>query len=136
MDNKLVKSDKNRMIGGVCAGIANYVNIDPNLVRLAFALLTLASFTGPVLYVALMLLLPAQSAQDDPPMEWLQANVEDLSQTLTQTLNRIGAHPRGPVTAGIALIVLGLSVAASSGAWLTLGAVVIAIVYYLRCKSK
>ena len=41
MDGKrLYRSKKDRMICGVCGGIANYFNIDPTLVRLAFVLIT------------------------------------------------------------------------------------------------
>ena len=34
MEKRLYKSNKNKMIDGVCAGIAEYFNIDPTLVRL------------------------------------------------------------------------------------------------------
>ena len=34
MEKRLYKSNKNKMIDGVCAGIAEYFNIDPTLIRL------------------------------------------------------------------------------------------------------
>ncbi|MEJ2053701.1 MAG: PspC domain-containing protein [Calditrichaceae bacterium] len=50
---------RNKMLGGVCAGLAEYFNIDPNLVRLAYALLAIASFgMGLIVYLVLMIVLP------------------------------------------------------------------------------
>lgn len=39
MDKKLYRSDDNRMLMGVCAGIGEYFNIDPTIVRLLFMIL-------------------------------------------------------------------------------------------------
>ena len=63
MDKKLTRATADKMIGGVAAGIADYVNIDPVIVRLLFVLLTLKGGIGPVLYLILWLLMPA--AEDD-----------------------------------------------------------------------
>ena len=38
MDKRLYKSNENRMIDGVCGGIAEYFNMDPTLVRLGWVL--------------------------------------------------------------------------------------------------
>ena len=46
MEKKLYKSNKNKMIDGVCAGIAEYFNIDPTLVRLGTVFLTCAGGCG------------------------------------------------------------------------------------------
>ena len=53
---KLYKSN-NRMICGVCAGIAEYLGIDPTVVRLLWAALTLTG-TGIVLYIIAALVMP------------------------------------------------------------------------------
>jgi phage shock protein PspC (stress-responsive transcriptional regulator) len=55
---KLVRSDSERMIAGVCGGIAEYLDIDPTLVRLAFVGLILAGLHGLWIYLILMLLMP------------------------------------------------------------------------------
>jgi phage shock protein PspC (stress-responsive transcriptional regulator) len=59
---RLYKSRTDRMIDGVCGGIAEYVGIDPVLVRVAFVLLVFAGGTGIVIYIIGMLLMPAGSA--------------------------------------------------------------------------
>ena len=42
MKKKLYKSRKNRLIGGVCAGLADYFNVDPTIVRVISVLLVTA----------------------------------------------------------------------------------------------
>jgi phage shock protein C len=44
MDKKLYRSSKDKMISGVCGGIAEYFNIDPTLVRIGVVILGFASF--------------------------------------------------------------------------------------------
>lgn len=62
MDNnvrKLMRSTSNRMICGVCGGIGEYLNIDPTLVRLIWALCSLASVgMGVILYIAAACFIP------------------------------------------------------------------------------
>lgn len=43
---RLYRSRKDRMICGVCGGIAKYFNIDPTLVRLAFVLISMGAGSG------------------------------------------------------------------------------------------
>jgi len=59
MEKKLTKSN-NKMIAGVCAGIAEYANIDPTVVRVIYALCSacLAGFPGLILYIILALIMP------------------------------------------------------------------------------
>lgn len=61
MEKKLRRS-KNQMIAGVCAGLANYFNIDPTLVRVLYAIFTFASFgTGVILYIILLAVMPVEN---------------------------------------------------------------------------
>lgn len=62
MNQKLVRSTHDRMIAGVAAGLANYLNIDPVLVRLVFVLLTLAGGHGILAYIILAILMPEDDA--------------------------------------------------------------------------
>jgi signal transduction histidine kinase len=54
---RLARSADDRVLGGVCAGIARELGVDPTLVRLVFALLALAGGAGIVLYGALWFVL-------------------------------------------------------------------------------
>jgi phage shock protein C len=59
---RLYRSRHDRMIGGVCGGIANYFNTDPTVIRLLFALgLILAGGTFWA-YIIMMIVIPEESA--------------------------------------------------------------------------
>lgn len=61
MDNnpkRLTRSSDNVVFTGVAAGIAEYLNLDPTLVRLGFVLLTLIWGGGAVIYLVLWLVMP------------------------------------------------------------------------------
>lgn len=62
MEKKLLRS-KNQMIAGVCSGIANYLNLDPTLVRILYVLLSVLSvgFPGIVVYIILWLIMPMEN---------------------------------------------------------------------------
>ena len=58
----LRRSSSDRMVVGVCGGIAAYFGIDPVLVRAAFIILSLAGATGLLLYVLLWAVMPAEGS--------------------------------------------------------------------------
>jgi phage shock protein C len=59
----LVRSRRNRMIAGVCGGIAQSLGWDPTLVRLLFILVSVisAAFPGILVYVVLWVVMPQAS---------------------------------------------------------------------------
>lgn len=59
---KLYKSSSNRMVDGVCGGIAEYLGIDPTLVRLAWVLFSALGGSGFVAYIVAALIMPSASA--------------------------------------------------------------------------
>jgi phage shock protein C len=56
----LRRSVRTRMLGGVCAGIADYLGVDVTLVRVAFAVATLIGGAGIPAYLAALLLIPEE----------------------------------------------------------------------------
>jgi phage shock protein C len=58
MAKKLYRSRTDRMIGGVCGGLAEYFNIDSTLVRLAAVALTLAGGSGILAYLIFWFVVP------------------------------------------------------------------------------
>ncbi len=60
---KRLYRSSNRMLAGVCAGIAEYFNIDPTLVRAGYAVVSVlcAGFPGLILYLILMIVMPQQN---------------------------------------------------------------------------
>ncbi len=59
-DRRLSKSRSDRMIDGVCGGIARYFDIDSTLVRISFVLLTFLGGAGAILYLVAMIIMPAE----------------------------------------------------------------------------
>lgn len=59
---RLYRSQKNRIIGGVCGGLSDYFGWDPTLVRIVFAMLVLAGGNGLLLYLLLWILTPLEPA--------------------------------------------------------------------------
>ena len=56
---KLYRSP-NRILAGVCGGIADYFDVDPTLIRVIYMILSLfsAAFPGFLLYIILMIMIP------------------------------------------------------------------------------
>lgn len=57
---RLARSYDDRMIAGVCGGIARYFDVDPTLVRVGYVLMSAVSagFPGLLIYVILWLIMP------------------------------------------------------------------------------
>lgn len=62
---KLYRSRKNKRIGGVCAGLAEYFDLDPNLIRLGAFLLALMSGVGILVYIAAWAIIPEKPSHID-----------------------------------------------------------------------
>ena len=55
---KLCKSNTNKKICGVCGGIAEYLNADPTLIRLAFVIVAMVAGSGILAYFLAALIMP------------------------------------------------------------------------------
>ena len=56
---RLYRSDADKMMGGVCGGIAEYFTLDPTLVRIGYILLSvLTVFSGVLAYLILWIVIP------------------------------------------------------------------------------
>lgn len=61
MSKRLMRSN-DKIIAGVCAGLADYFDFDPVWVRIAYAFLTLfTAFCGVIFYVVLWIVMPGKS---------------------------------------------------------------------------
>lgn len=64
------RSTDDRLIAGVCTGAARYLNVDPVVIRVLLAVLTLAGFAGAIIYLAAWLLLPADDTDKSLAAQW------------------------------------------------------------------
>lgn len=60
MNKKLYLSENNKMIAGVCGGIAEYFDVDPTLVRLGWVIFSVMGGAGILAYIIAMFIIPRQ----------------------------------------------------------------------------
>lgn len=65
MKSRLERSNTNKVIAGVCGGLAEYLAVDPTLVRVAFVVMTFVGGIGILGYIVLLILMP-QPGQPAP----------------------------------------------------------------------
>ena len=60
MEKKLYRSATNKVLGGVLAGIGEYCEVDPTVIRVIYVILTFftAAFPGVLIYLILLLMIP------------------------------------------------------------------------------
>jgi phage shock protein C len=69
---RLYRSNTNRILGGVCAGLGEHLDVDPTVIRLIWAVVTVLSLgTGIIIYILAWIIIP-EPDQDEgisPPTE-------------------------------------------------------------------
>lgn len=123
MDKGLYRSRTDRMIFGVCGGLAHYFDVDPTLVRIAFVLLALFQGIGIIAYILLAIVIPKEGTEARAPSEVVKENLEDIGRSaadlgvgLRETLGgpereqqeRADRRARRSKLFGIILILLGI----------------------------
>ncbi|WP_456698454.1 PspC domain-containing protein [Aeromicrobium sp. P5_D10] len=96
------RSKDDRIIAGVCAGAARYLNIDPVVVRVVLAVLTFAGFAGAIIYLAAWFLLPSEGAEKSVAADWLNL---DKNEEQVRVAGMVGA------------VVLAVLSAVGDGSW-------------------
>lgn len=59
-DKKLYRAEEGKMLAGVCAGVAEYFDIDPTIVRLAWVLFTFLGGSGLIAYIIAIFIIPSK----------------------------------------------------------------------------
>ena len=79
MNKRLYKS-RNKVLCGVCGGIADFFNIDPTIIRLLAVVLIIAGFgTGIIIYINAAVIMPDYSLDDTENLR--SANIPDEENT-------------------------------------------------------
>lgn len=75
---KLYKSRKNKMIGGVCGGLAEYFNMDPTIVRIIAAILCILKGAGFIIYLIAVIVMPYddETFDEDDTENLKSANID------------------------------------------------------------
>ncbi len=61
MQKKLYRIEEGKKIAGVCGGIAEYLDVDPTIVRLAWIILSAVVGCGIIVYIIAILIMPKKS---------------------------------------------------------------------------
>lgn len=97
VQKRLFRDPENKLLGGVCSGVAAYLNIDPTWVRLATVALCFLSFsTAALVYFLLWIILP----EANTPLQRMQMTgeiptVDNIGKTVTGMFRGDGAAPSG-----------------------------------------
>lgn len=67
---RLTRSENDKMIAGVCGGLANYLDLDPVLIRLAFLVLLFAGGVGLPTYLLMAFITPKESSISEDPIDF------------------------------------------------------------------
>jgi phage shock protein C len=90
---RLYRSEKDRLLGGVCGGLAEYFGTDPILVRVIFVILTLfPAGLGIVAYIVLWIVVPQASSTELSAKEAVKENIEELKKTATEAGKKVEEH--------------------------------------------
>jgi phage shock protein PspC (stress-responsive transcriptional regulator) len=115
MAERLYRSRSKKIIGGVAGGLADYLNLDPVLIRVLFVIITLINGLGILLYIILWIVVQEEpyqsysyemgsSSEPDVSSSQNQSHAQDQPNTQKQNGKKEG---KGRVIAGIVLISLG-----------------------------
>jgi phage shock protein C len=109
---RLYRSRRGAMIGGVCAGMGDYLSVDPVFIRILFIVLALGPGFGVLLYLILWIVVPLEdtagaSWRDDIPRsgEEIAERARGMGDDLRRNL--LQPHPQAGVLVGLTLIVIG-----------------------------
>ena len=123
MEKRLYRSRSDRMIWGVCGGLAKYFDMDPTIVRVIAVLTIFFGSLGIWAYIILAIIVPLEESKVTTPKETVRENVEEMKETASELGREIrstlageegeseeGAkvHHRRRNLLGIILIVLGV----------------------------
>jgi len=106
-NRRLYRDELNKMVGGVCKGIADYLDIDPTIVRVLFLVALVAKGSGVLLYIILWIVLPKKVDYTfkQPEVDYtVPPDVENASPFAYQPVKR---KSNFSLIAGLLFIVLG-----------------------------
>lgn len=93
MTNKRLYKSRNKILCGVCGGIAEYFGIDPTIVRLILIVLVIAGFgTGVVIYIVGAVIMPERSLDDENLRSANVDNKENSTYTSTDEDKEFDSH--------------------------------------------
>ena len=84
MEKRLFRSRSDRMIWGVCGGLAKYFDMDPTIVRAIAVLSIFFGSLGIWAYIILAIVVPLENSKATEPKDTIKENVEEIKETATE----------------------------------------------------
>ncbi len=81
MEKRLYRSRSDRMLFGVCGGLAKYFGIDPTIIRIVFVLSIFLDGAGILAYIILAIVVPEEDKNPASTQDTIRQNVEDIKHT-------------------------------------------------------
>ena len=81
MPKRLYRSRSDRVVAGVCGGLATYFDIDPTIVRVIAVLSVFVSGLGILAYIILAIVVPLENTKETEPKDVIKENVEEIKET-------------------------------------------------------
>lgn len=107
---RLYKSRKEKVIDGVCGGVAEYFDTDPVLVRILFVLFTFVGGSGIIAYIVGMIIMPTRPAgaeEDEKAEKKTAAKAQAKPEKIVEQPVKTSTSGSGALVIGIILIALG-----------------------------
>ena len=89
MEKRLYRSRTDRVLWGVCGGLAKYFDIDPTIVRVIAVLLIFADGLGILAYIIMAIIVPREGSKVATPREAVKENIEDMKASASQVGSEI-----------------------------------------------
>ena len=111
MGKRLYRVRKDKVFGGIAAGLGKYLDIDPIIIRIIIILITIFHGVGLIIYIILWIVIPEEPIEN--LYNSMNANISDDDTTFTEfssetTTIENNTSSRGRTVVGIALIGLGI----------------------------
>ena len=136
---KLYRSTEGRMLGGVCAGIGEYLSVDPVLFRIGFGVLSINGI-GIIVYLLAWLIIPDRESMELKGEDLMRANLDEIGEQAKRIGGKFGAGEGGGPILGVLMVCAGIFFLASNfihiPAGLTWPLVIIAVGVYLLISRQ
>jgi phage shock protein C len=125
MEKRVYRSRTDRVLWGVCGGLAKYFDIDPTIVRVVAVLLIFADGLGILAYIILAIIVPLEGSKVTTPREAVKENIEDIKASASEirstferkegeSMGVVSIHHRRRTFLGIVVVVIGIVILLSN----------------------
>jgi phage shock protein C len=140
-NKKIYRSEKNKIIFGVCGGLAEYFEVDPLLIRIFFVLFSLSGGTGIFLYIILAILMPKENDKTEINKDNLEVEAKKRTKQLAKELKENNSWIKDARNIlGLFIILIGLNMLFSNlfniniFSWISWGIIWAVIIIFIGIK--